>query len=198
MYTADNSIFDHFAVPPEIDRQLVIDNLLMETAELEILYPSPSFLKLAIQRWSQKELPIWQELYDTTTYVYNPIHNYDRTEDGWDDRVPNLTYGKGTGDHSTTRGTDTTTASQRAFNDGSGLVDVDKQIFDHGSGVDTTHDGADTETGNEKTTHHMEISGNIGVMSTQEMIQKQRDVVQFNVIDEIIRSFKDRFCLLIY
>ena len=129
MYTTDNTIFDHFSVPPEIDRQLVIDNLLMETAELEILYPSPSFLKIAIQRWSQKELPIWQELYDTTTYVYNPIHNYDRTEDGWDDRVPNLTYGKGTGDHSTTRGTDTTTASQRAFNDGSGLVDVDKQIL---------------------------------------------------------------------
>ena len=198
MYTADNSIFDHFAVPPEIDRQLVIDNLLMETAELEILYPSPSFLKLAIQRWSAKELPIWQELYDTTTYVYNPIHNYDRTEDGWDERVPDLTYGKGTTDTSDTRGLDTTMASQRAFNDGSGLVDVDKQIFDHGSGVTTVHTGADTETGSDKTTHHMEISGNIGVMSTQEMIQKQRDVVQFNVIDEIIRSFKERFCLLIY
>ena len=198
MYTADNTIFDHFAVPPEIDRQLVIDNLLMETAELEILYPSPSFLKIAIQRWSAKELPIWQELYDTTTYVYNPIHNYDRTEDGWDERVPDLTYGKGTTDTSDTRGQDTTTASQRAFNDGSGLVDVDKQIFDHGSGVTTVHTGADTETGSDKTTHHMEISGNIGVMSTQEMIQKQRDVVQFNVIDEIVRSFKERFCLLIY
>lgn len=198
MYTADNSIFDHFAVPPEIDRQLVIDNLLMETAELEILYPSPSFLKLAIQRWSAKELPIWQELYDTTTYVYNPIHNYDRTEDGWDERVPDLTYGKGTTDTSDTRGQDTTTASQRAFNDGSGLVDVDKQIFDHGSGVTTSHTGADTETGSDKTTHHMEVHGNIGVMSTQEMIQKQREVVQFNVIDEIIRSFKERFCLLIY
>ena len=40
--------------------------------------------------------------------------------------------------------------------------------------------------------------GNIGVTTTQQMIEEQRDVVKFNIIDYIIESFKRRFCLLVY
>ena len=40
--------------------------------------------------------------------------------------------------------------------------------------------------------------GNIGTTSTQSLILEQRDVVKFNIIDYIIREFKDRFCLKLY
>lgn len=40
--------------------------------------------------------------------------------------------------------------------------------------------------------------GNIGVTTTQQMINEQRDIVKFNTTDYIIESFKQRFCLLIY
>ncbi len=40
--------------------------------------------------------------------------------------------------------------------------------------------------------------GNIGVTTTQQMIEEERRVVQFNIIDRIINDFKQRFCLLIY
>lgn len=40
--------------------------------------------------------------------------------------------------------------------------------------------------------------GNIGVTTTQQMINEQREVVKFNISDYIIDSFKRRFCLLIY
>lgn len=40
--------------------------------------------------------------------------------------------------------------------------------------------------------------GNIGVTTTQQMIDEERRVVQFNIIDHIIDDFKRRFCLLIY
>ena len=40
--------------------------------------------------------------------------------------------------------------------------------------------------------------GNIGVTTTQKMIEEQRGVVKFNIIDYIIESFKRRFCLLVY
>ena len=40
--------------------------------------------------------------------------------------------------------------------------------------------------------------GNIGVTTTQQMIEEQRGVVKFNMADYIIESFKQRFCLLIY
>lgn len=40
--------------------------------------------------------------------------------------------------------------------------------------------------------------GNIGVTKTQDLIQSQRDIVQFNVTDFIIRQFKRKFCVMVY
>lgn len=40
--------------------------------------------------------------------------------------------------------------------------------------------------------------GNIGVTTTQQMIEEQRRVVKFNMTDYIIESFIKRFCLLVY
>lgn len=40
--------------------------------------------------------------------------------------------------------------------------------------------------------------GNIGVTTTQQMIEEERRVVRFNIADYIIDSFKRRFCLMIY
>lgn len=40
--------------------------------------------------------------------------------------------------------------------------------------------------------------GNIGVTTTQQMIEEERRVSQFNISDYIIESFIKRFCLLIY
>ena len=42
------------------------------------------------------------------------------------------------------------------------------------------------------------IWGNVGVTTTQQMIEEERRVSQFNISDYIIESFKRRFCLLIY
>lgn len=40
--------------------------------------------------------------------------------------------------------------------------------------------------------------GNIGVTTTQQMIEEQRGVVKFNMMDYIIESFIKRFCLMVY
>lgn len=42
------------------------------------------------------------------------------------------------------------------------------------------------------------IWGNVGVTTTQQMIEEERRVSQFNISDYIIESFKRRFCLLVY
>ena len=40
--------------------------------------------------------------------------------------------------------------------------------------------------------------GNIGVTTTQQMIEEERRVSEFNISDYIIDSFKRRFCLMMY
>jgi hypothetical protein len=213
----------------EDKRDIIKDNILLETAERELIYPDASFLKSAIGVWSAKQSPIWEELYKTTQYEYNPIWNVDGTvvEDRDLEGTDYLTD-----DHTTTRThTDTIT---RTHNDtlttthGAGSTNTDS-VYGFNSSTeapadkDTTttngtdsdahtgtiadaHTGAitDKDTGTRK--HDTSDSGtvtttrtgNIGVTSTQSLIQEQREVVKLNIIDVIIKDFADRFCLKVY
>ena len=77
MYYHDNTILDNLVIPTGIDSDVLKENLLMEAAELEVLYTDFDFFKLAIGSWSKKQLPVWTELLKTTQYEYNPIWNKD-------------------------------------------------------------------------------------------------------------------------
>lgn len=168
-------------LPAGVNRGDTIDGILLETAELELLYSDPQFLKKAIGRWSRERLPIWQKLEDTLHYDYNPIHNYDRTE------TRNLNIKRAS--DATTK-TSSTEDAYRAGYDSGGMV--------HSEQVDTTGDG--TSTGNENVDEGETIRalGNIGVTTTQQMIESQREVVQFDIEQFIIDDFKQAFCLQVY
>ena len=100
MYNYDNSVLDLMQIPEVLDRQTLIDNLLMESAEMELLYNNVGFLKQAIGSWSRKNITVWNELYDTTQYEYNPIWNVDgKVVEGHDLKGTDYL----TDDHTTTR-----------------------------------------------------------------------------------------------
>ena len=99
LYNWDNTVFDLMQIPEALDKETLVQNLLAETAELEVLYPNPVVFKNLVGVWSAKQIDIWNRLYATTQYEYNPIENYNRYETGSD---------SGTG-RTTHSGTDTTT-----------------------------------------------------------------------------------------
>jgi hypothetical protein len=55
-----------------------------------------------------------------------------------------------------------------------------------------------TDTGSIDKIQTASMHGSIGVITPQQMIEQERRVIQFNVINYIIDSFKSRFCILIY
>ena len=103
----NDGLFDLLVIPEGLDKDTFTDNLVTETAELEVLYPNYEVMRTLIGVWSHKMLPVWQHLYDTTMYDYDPIQNYNRTEietiNGEGNRVHSGT------DRTTMGGTDTTT-----------------------------------------------------------------------------------------
>ena len=99
LYNWDSTVFDLMQIPSALNRDTLIQNLLAETAELEVLYPNPVVFKNLVGVWSAKQIDIWNRLYATTQYEYNPIENYNRIETGSDS-------GTGSTTHS---GTDSTT-----------------------------------------------------------------------------------------
>lgn len=213
MYNYDNTVLDLMMVPDALDRQTLIDNLLMQSAEMELLYNNVGFLKQAIGSWSKKNIDIWNRLYDTTQYEYNPIWNKDGTVTETEtrnlagtnyhtdnlDRIDNLE------DKETRDLDDTALNSVYGFN-ASTEAPADKVHTDY-DGTDTfshtgrqdldrTYDEKTSDTGTIK--HEKTEQGNIGVTSTQSLIKEQRDVVAFNVMDVIIKDFIQRFCLGVY
>lgn len=204
LYNYDNTLFDGFNVPEGLVKQIAIDAILMRTRELEILYPDFTYMKNRITIWSNKYQITWKKLYDTTVLEYNPIENYDRIED-WTD----------TDDESSSSARDNTikststneilnsvniTDQNTSFN--AGLADHAKQITDG----DTTENGSITNTEIEnvndgrtvKHTKNGRAHGNIGVTTSQQMIQSERDLVVFNLYDVIAESFIENFCLMVY
>ena len=85
MYNYDNTIFNEMVLPTGIDADLFKSSLLIEKGEFEVLFPNPEFMKNAIKVWSTKWYRTFSEWLRGTQAQFNPIYNYDRYEEGWDD-----------------------------------------------------------------------------------------------------------------
>ena len=72
-----SSYEDSYYTDVTLDPQTVLENLLIECAEFEILYSDFNALKRIITIWSAKEKAVWQKMFNTTCYKYNPIWNKD-------------------------------------------------------------------------------------------------------------------------
>lgn len=189
MSKAYPEIWDDFTVPDHVDRQTVIDSILIGCAELELLYSDPDILKYMIGAWTRKDLPVWQGLQETLEYKYNPIWNVEgsetteRTRHNLEDRnlknvrTPELTNRVKVAGYN---------SEDPALRDE--VEETGKDTNDHSGTVDT----------DEKETTVYTRGMNLGVMTTQQLIREQRDLVQFTVAEFIFNSFKSNFCLMVY
>lgn len=219
LYNWDQTIFDLMQIPEALDKDTLVNNLLAETAELEVLYPNPVVMKKLVGVWSAKQIDVWNKLYATTQYEYNPIENYNRYEEGTTSGTGSVTHSGTdgrtetytTGGHDTTTGSDTAGHWIAGFNSQAsgqddGLVKESRDQDDANSRIDYGKTGSVTESKTygerENTTndgeHELHAHGNIGVTTTQQLIREQREIDLFNLYDIIIEDFKMRFCILVY
>ena len=209
----EGAIWDDLAVPEGVDQDVLVMSILAECAELEVLYPEPATMGTIIGLWSAAELPIWRKLYETTQLDYNPLWNKDAliTETESRDHVSrdagseNETF-RSEGSSSRSQNDAATQTGQVSAYDATDFQNRDKTST---SADSTEHVVADNENrtdrssnretvdGDSRTFEHRE-TGNIGITSSQELVRQQREVVQFNIYDYIVQSFKRRFCLLVY
>ena len=112
-------------------------------------------------------------LYESMNYKYDPIENYSMTEEEKIDNSVNSTmnYGK----------EKTVTKKQVNAMDSSVASDSDNSTMESDSKQDTTNNiTAGTRTLTRK--------GNIGVTTSQQMIESQRQLVRLNLMDKIIKE----------
>lgn len=180
----------------EIDERLDKDEIKMAVLErcgtLLPLYTNSEMFKSFSDSFFKQRKSIISKLIDTTEFDYNPIDNYNRTEEvsrDYSGKNENHTET----DTSTTR--NTTQESNVAPFDSNEYLPKDK-VTGNITDIDNSGiNGSATNTIIETTTTH--THGNIGVTSTQQMIEAERKVSKFNIYTWIAIEFEQHFFICV-
>lgn len=213
----NQSVFDLLSLPEGIIKDDVVDNIILECGEFETLYSDPFFMRSAIGSWSKKHYRTFEKWITALNIEYNPLENYDRQED-WTDTGDENQSGKFSDNTQTTTDSNTVsdgsseqggnTENQTSAFDSSDYQPADRNIID----TDETHEdevksnskvvnNTSQNTTNERDTlnvHSGRIHGNIGVTTSQQMLQSEIDIARFNIIQEITNLFMTELCICVY
>ena len=195
MHQNNDSLFAEMVLPESelIDRDVLINHMLMKCGEFEVLYANPSFLKSAIGNWSKAYQRTFEKWVEGLNVEYNPIENYDRIEE-WSD------IGSNTG-NSTQNSTNTDGGTQTT-NDTISAYDSDTMRPKNTSATRT--DNTSTVNGSVDTidtsnyTHKGRVHGNIGVTTSAKMQEEFLNQARWSVYDHIAILFQQEFTIPVY
>lgn len=185
LYNYDTSLFEFLTLPEDIDKNILVDNILLRSGEFEVLYPDFDFLKYSIGAWARKWQPTFERWITALQIEYNPLENYDRKED-WTDTRNGQTSG------STSGTTNTTSTNKVSAYDATDFSNKDQnEIYgsDSSSSSGESHEGAK---------HDGRIHGNIGVTTSQQMLTQELDIGYWNIYEKITDLFLTEFVLPVY
>lgn len=222
----DATVLDGVVVPEGMDAELMKNTLMMRCGELTSHWSSPGTFKAATTHWFLTHQWNIQHLYNLLLAEYNPIHNYDRDETitidvgenggrGYNSEVTSTgdTSGNSTRTPNLTSSDDTTVKRNVSAFDSSEYQPRDEDVTDSTrteTGTDNieSHDETSNNTAtdyqeqtvnnrNENHVNHME--GNIGITTTQQMMQEEIALMKgFNLYDTVASMFEDDMMVLVY
>lgn len=210
----DDTIFDNLVLPEDINtddvKQMVIDDILFRYGDTPLFCPEPTVMKYYIGVWSTRMLPLWERFYNVLIAEYNPIENYNRieyrTEDTYNEigNTRTLDTSNVVDGEVNESGTDTTENSVSAENVSTFEADnksVRTPDLKTENDVTTTDSGTISDDGvvDGLVTIDSTIHGNIGVMSSQNMVNQELDLIhRLDLIKYISDCFHTEFCLFVY
>lgn len=213
----ENGVTTTYSIDPDI----LIPEILFECSDLALIYPDSDYMEGMIGLWCGSNYDIWRRLLYTCVVPYNPLWNVDADIT---DNVSGNNSGTASGSTSgTTSGTtsgsttetdsgnnsNTDTKSVTGYNSSS-WMDHEKDTSSgsrseskNGTMSGTTSESntgttSNTDSRNWSETHTTRRTGNIGVTSSQELIERERKVSEFSIYKYIVDSFKKRFCIMVY
>lgn len=171
------SLFDNIQLPAGVNKNTLVDKILQDCIHFETIYPEPGYLSYAIQTFFK----IWYRTFDKWARAleidYNPLENYDRHEE----------YTNGSRVKSSTDGSSTNTGLVTAYDSEQLKTNEESRGRDHS-------DAEGTASGHGNSYIH----GNIGVTTSQQMLQAELDVQRFNIYQAISDAFVQEFCIMVY
>ena len=168
------------------------ENYVLLTSQKEVQNAYQEFVKLVKSHLLLNSYK-YSGMYKTTQLEYNPIENYSMSESGTDTRTPNLsttdTMNIGTQANSTTSTDSVSPYDTQTF------TDSNKTVVSENNGA-REDSNTKTETGTETTKHDFKRSGNIGVTTSQQMLESERKVVNFTFLKIVFSNIINDTCIV--
>ena len=205
-YQYDKTLFDGIVLPTGIEKENLVAEIMKNSGDLYPYHQSSEYLKRNINYWFARRLFDFGRIYEALRMEYSPIENYDRKENNIRDYE-----NSGTDKASTTLGS-TTTSTNIGTNDNENKVSAynesdytnrEKDIQSHNSTVTNTGSGTDTtqtEYGlKRKEVEDIRVHGNIGVTTSQQMIESELSLrAKYDIYKIIAKEFEREFLVQIY
>lgn len=222
IYQYDKTLFDNIVLPDGIDKDNLVSDIMRNSGDLYPYHQVPEYLKRNITFWFSRRLFDFDRMYKSLRAEYSPIENYDRIEDikreykdsGTDTET--LTLGSSTTSSHTGTDTDSTQGGGSnekgvsAYNE-DGYTNRERDTETHNSNNTQTYNSTvtNTESGSDKTqtdygkqrteTENTRIHGNIGVTTSQQMIESEMSLrAKYDIYKIISREFEREFLVQIY
>lgn len=194
----DKTLFDDITLYEEFNKQILVDLILQQSGELFPFHQHLDYLKANIDNWFARMYEQFKRMYNALYSDYNPIENYDRIEN-WSESTSESTSTSGSASDSTSDSTSNSlTNNVSAADMASG--------FTPESAANGTSAGASSATTQNQTKvdrlnylrHGGRIHGNIGVTTTQQMIEEELELRKFDIYETIANMFEEEFIVRVY
>lgn len=214
----DDDLFSEVELPEGIDLDTLKSNILLKGADFEVLYADPFFMKDVFSLVAKKWYRTFEKWAGALAIEYAPLENYDRQEDYTDvtDKNISTSASRDSGNTRTFNNTDTNTPhttvteetkvsafdsstyqpSQEVTTTPSGTGDV----FAHTGTIGDVYDedSSGTEEEDNTFTHSGRIHGNVGVTTSQQMLEAELKIAEWNLYEHITDVFLSETVIPIY
>ena len=206
IYQYDKTLFDNIVLPEGIDKDNLISDIMRNSGDLYPYHQVPEYLKRNINYWFARRLFDFERMYEALRVEYSPIENYDRKEN-----TTRNYENSGTDKESTTLGS-TTTSTNIGSNDNENKVSAynesdysnrEKDTQSYNSTLTNTGSGTDTKQTEyglkRKEVEDIRVHGNIGVTTSQQMIESEMELrAKYDIYKIISREFEREFLVQVY
>ena len=204
----DEDLFSELMIPEDMNKDVLVNNILMEAAPFEVYYPDPDIMEQAIGFWSKANIYKWNKWADSWEKAaeFNQLENFDRTEheeithSGQDDVSNTQTRNLSGSDNRTVNLTDEHKVS--AYDSGS-YAPKDQDLHTGTDNHALTDGGTVKDEGSTEYGHEIERNaryhGNIGVTSLAQLLEGYNEAAEkWDLYERITQEFIKEFCILVY
>ena len=191
LYDELPSLFNGLTLPEGLELSTLRSILLAQYGELDTICNNATDLAAYLAIWSAQNEEAWTRILEALTDEYNPLHNYDRTEHETEQASSGGSSSfTGRTDQS---GTETATESVQGVNSTTYVPSsqTEREPDLHNQSVSSTQ-----SVGSEQRGRDLHVSGNIGVMTSQDMLIEEVQLrSKYTAYGTIAEAFRRDICV---